>query len=212
MDNPIGPSSTNHTTGIVTFNVELNAQVPGKQSPVLLAYRALQQEYIKRDTSKHWLRRYFSKNERTIRRLDKELDTVLKTQIRKEHENIMNGDKAHRSVATLSLSGVETLTPEILQQTSDTCRGFLFAGHDTTSILMQWVFYELSKRPASLKALRDELDDVFGTDPTCASVMEQLSGGAAGELMSCLSCMFSHYFRFSPLYFRRVHNVSCAVH
>lgn len=175
-------------TGIVTFNVELNAQIPGKQSPVLLSYRALQQEYIKRDTSKHWLRRYFSENERNIRRLDKELDTVLKGVIRNEHEKIMKGDKQHRSVATLSLTGVEKLTPEILQQTSDTCRGFLFAGHDTTSILMQWVFYELSRRPASLKALREELDNVFGPHPSPSSVMEQLSGPNNGELMSRLAC------------------------
>lgn len=177
-----------HSLGIVTFNVELNAQIPGKQSPVLLSYRALQEEYVKRDMTKHWLRRYFTENERKIRKLDNELDTALKTVIRKEHEKVMNGDKQHRSVATLSLSGVETLTPEILQQTSDTCRGFMFAGHDTTSILMQYVFYEIARRPASREALKKELDSVFGPDPSPASVMSQLSGPANGELMGRLSC------------------------
>jgi cytochrome P450 len=136
---------------------------------------------------------YFTENERKIRRLDNELDTVLKTVIRKEHEKIMNGDKQHRSVATLSLSGVETLTPEILQQTSDTCRGFLFAGHDTTSILMQWVFYELARHPTSMEALTKELDSVFGPDPNPASVMEQLSGPSNGELMGRLTCKYLHF-------------------
>ncbi|KAK9771674.1 putative Cytochrome P450 52A11 [Seiridium cardinale] len=173
--------------GIVTFDMELNAQIPGKQSPVLLTYRELSHAYIARDVTKHWLRRYFTENERKIRRLDKKLDVILKENIQKEHAKIIRGDAtASRSVATLSLHGIEKLTPEILQQTSDTCRGFLFAGHDTTSILMQWAFYELSRSPSALKALRDELDGVFGPDPNPSAVTEQLLGPGNGELLNRL--------------------------
>lgn len=169
--------------------MDLNAQIPGKQSNVLLTYRALSQAYIKRDVAKHWLRRYFTENERTIRRLDKKLDNILKEEIISQHRKLISGDAtASRSVASLSLHGIDVLTPEILQQTSDTCRGFLFAGHDTTSILLQWCFYELHRRPSSAKTLKDELDEVFGTDPSPRSVIDQLSGPEAGKLLARLPC------------------------
>ncbi|KAL0939601.1 cytochrome p450 [Colletotrichum truncatum] len=173
--------------GIVTFDMDLNAQVPGKQSKVLTTYRALSHAYIKRQEGKHWLRTYFTENERTIRRLDKELDTILKEEIVRQHKAFKAGDvTASRSVAALSLHGIDQLTPEILQQTSDTCRGFLFAGHDTTSILLQWCFYELHRRPASALALKEELDEVFGSDPNPKSVIDQLSGHEAGKLLARL--------------------------
>ncbi|KAF6792641.1 cytochrome p450 [Colletotrichum sojae] len=173
--------------GIVTFDMDLNAQVPGKQSKVLTTYRSLSHAYIKRPEGQHWLKRYFTENERTIRRLDKELDQILKGEIIRQHKAFKAGDHAaSRSVAALSLHGIDELTPEILQQTSDTCRGFLFAGHDTTSILLQWCFYELHRRPESAKALKEELDEVFGTDPSPKSVIDQLSGHEAGKLLARL--------------------------
>ncbi|KAH8900730.1 cytochrome P450 52A11 [Thozetella sp. PMI_491] len=173
--------------GIVTFDMELNAQIPGKQSKVLTTYRALSYAYMKREVGKHWLRRYFSENERTIRRLDKELDKILKDEIVRQHKVFKAGNgTASRSVAALSLHDIDELTPEILQQTSDTCRGFLFAGHDTTSILLQWCFYELHRRPASSQALKEELDEIFGPDCRPKSVIDQLSGPQAGKLLTRL--------------------------
>ncbi|KXJ87340.1 cytochrome P450 52A11 [Microdochium bolleyi] len=161
--------------GLITFNLDLNAQVPGQQSPVLQTYRALQQSYVKRNNTLHWLLRYFTPNEWRIRSLDKKLDVVLKDTIRKQHAKLLADQKEDaRSVMALSLKGIEKLTPEILQQTSDTCRGFLFAGHDTTSILLQWMFYEISRRPASFTALKEELDEVFGPDSSPSSVIAQM--------------------------------------
>lgn len=87
---------------------------------------------------------------------------------------------------TLSLQDVETLTPQILQQTSDTLRGFLFAGHDTTSILMQWAYYELLRCPRALKALQDELDEVFDSDPNPSAVTEKLLAPGGEKLMTRL--------------------------
>ncbi|KXH68975.1 cytochrome P450 52A11 [Colletotrichum salicis] len=173
--------------GIVTFDMDLNAQIEGKQSEVLLTYRALSQAFNKRIPGKNWMRQYFTDNERTLRRLDKKLDGILKEEIKKQHKELLSGaDTASRSVATLSLQGIDVLTPEILQQTSDTLRGFLFAGHDTTSILLQWCFYELHRRPQSAKDLKDELDEVFGPDQSPKSVIEQLKSPEAGKLLARL--------------------------
>lgn len=174
--------------GIVTFDMDLNAQIDGRQSEVLLTYRALSQAFNRRPFGERWwLRDYFTKNEREIRYLDNKLDLILKEEIRKQHQKLLAGaDTTSRSVATLSLHGIDTLTPNILQQTSDTLRGFLFAGHDTTSILLQWCFYELHRCPTSAKALRNELDEVFGSDSNPKAIIKQLRGPNASNLLTRL--------------------------
>ena len=46
---------------------------------------------------------------------------------------------------------------------------FRLAGHETTSTLLQWVSYEISKRPDVVKSLQDEVDRVLnGREPTYA--------------------------------------------
>ncbi|KAF1979709.1 cytochrome P450 52A11 [Bimuria novae-zelandiae CBS 107.79] len=173
--------------GIVTFNMDLNAQIEGKQSDVLLTYRALSNAFNKRPFGAKWWKEYLTQNEREIRRLDAKLDNILKEEIKKQHKDLLaNPDTTSRSVATLSLHGIPKLTPQILQQTSDTLRGFLFAGHDTTSILLQWCFYELHRRPKSAQDLKTELDTVFGPDALPSSVMDQLRGPEAGKLLARL--------------------------
>lgn len=71
-----------------------------------------------------------------------------------------------RSVLALALQDVETLTPKLSQIIADQCKTFLFAGHDTTSILLQRLFYALSIHPACLAKIRSEHDSIFGAaDP-----------------------------------------------
>ncbi|KAK2602743.1 hypothetical protein N8I77_009251 [Diaporthe amygdali] len=171
--------------GIVTFDQDLNAQIPGKESPVLTAYRECQLAFITARPSKLPLPKWWVG--RHIRRLSNKLDDVLKDVIRQGYSRVLAGDVNSRSVMALSLQGIDKLTPQILQQTSDTIRGFLFAGHDTTSILMQWAFYELSRRPVSQKALRDELDEVLGPDPSPSAVSDKLLGPDAGMLVARLT-------------------------
>lgn len=176
--------------GIVTFDMNLNAQIDGKQSEVLLTYRALSQAFNKRPFGGVGWRDYFSANEREIRSRDKRLDSILKAEIKKQHKSLLNGSTdtkmKNRSVATLSLHGINKLTPQILQQTSDTLRGFLFAGHDTTSILLQWAFYELHIHPPAAQTLKEELDSVFGSDPHPSAVVNALRESDAGSLLNRL--------------------------
>lgn len=68
-----------------------------------------------------------------------------------------------RSVLSLSLADFETLTPEIMEETCDQLKTFLFAGHDTTSTAIIWSIYELSRHPHALDAVNSELDRLFGT-------------------------------------------------
>ncbi|KAJ4339409.1 hypothetical protein N0V95_007787 [Ascochyta clinopodiicola] len=173
--------------GIVTFDMDLNAQIEGSQSDVLLTYRALSQAFNKRPFGGVGLRDYFTTNEREIRRLDKKLDGILKTEIVKQHRRLLAGDSTpSKSVATLSLAGITNLTPQILQQTSDTLRGFLFAGHDTTSILLQWAFYELHTHPQTLHTLCAELTRVLGPATSPSDIATRLRAPDAGVLLANL--------------------------
>lgn len=176
--------------GIVTFDMDLNAQIDGKQSEVLLTYRALSEAFNKRPFGGVGWRDYFSTNEREIRYRDKKLDGILKAEIKKQHKSLLTDGidtkTKNRSVATLSLHGIDKLTPQILQQTSDTLRGFLFAGHDTTSILLQWAFYELHTHPSVAATLAEELTSVFGASTSPTSVIDQLRGSEAGPLLARL--------------------------
>lgn len=177
--------------GIVTFDMDLNAQIDGKQSEVLLTYRALSQAFNKRPFGGVGWRGYYSANEREIRAKDKHLDRILKAKIKEQHKALLSGDvdtkPKNKSVATLSLDGIDRLTPQILQQTSDTLRGFLFAGHDTTSILLQWAFYELHTHPSAARTLGEELDNVFGSDAHPSAVVKALRASDVGVLLSRLS-------------------------
>lgn len=152
---------------------------------MLIAYRECQVAFLTPRHSKIYPKWWM---DRHVNRKSAKLDQVLKGLIRDEFNRKSQGLSTGRSAMALSLADVDVLTPAILQQTSDTLRGFLFAGHDTTSILMQWAFYELGRRPAALQALRDELDEVFGPDPTFAAVKEKIVAPGGEKLMTRLPC------------------------
>ncbi|KAH4109701.1 hypothetical protein HBH98_035150 [Parastagonospora nodorum] len=96
------------------------------------------------------------------------LDVAIKKCIQAKFD-AMQADKSHskdRSVLALSLKDTETLTPFIMQNIADQVKTFLFAGHDTTSILLQRLFYTLSIYPSCLAKIRAEHDSIFGdSDP-----------------------------------------------
>ena len=51
---------------------------------------------------------------------------------------------------------------------------FLFAGHETTSSLMDWVLFELGNSPEWRQKLRDEHQQVVGNEPITMSQIRQL--------------------------------------
>lgn len=46
--------------------------------------------------------------------------------------------------------------------------------HDTTSILLQWAIYELSRTPHALAAIKTELDKLLGSDTSPTTTKETL--------------------------------------
>lgn len=64
----------------------------------------------------------------------------------------------------LSLKGAQTLDAEFKAAAIDQVRVFIFAGHDTSSSVICYCYYHLSKDQKALAAIRKELNEVFGED------------------------------------------------
>ena len=83
------------------------------------------------------------------------------------------------SITTFSscFSILATLRPVSLSVTTRSClrpRQFFFAGHETTSSALSWVWLELARNPDVANALRDELTPVLGGRSPKLSDLESL--------------------------------------
>ena len=105
-----------------------------------------------------------------------------------------------RSVLALSFEGVSELDAHTLQQSVDQIKTFLFAGHDTTSITLQWAFYELSRNPRAQAALAAELDSVLGpaADPASVAATLLARGESALQNLTYLSAVIKETLRLYP--------------
>ncbi|KAJ5615091.1 hypothetical protein N7537_000205 [Penicillium hordei] len=93
-----------------------------------------------------------------------------------------------------------SLTPEVLDRTCDQLKAFLFAGHDTTSILLQWTFYELSRTPQVLRRVCLELDEIFGPDSDPTHIRAQIleHGENVLQRMTYTSAVIKEILRLYP--------------
>ena len=120
------------------------------------------------------------------RRLGKRIDTLVRALVCQKYAearsqqatNPANNSqpKSISSIVALSFQDCssETLTPSQLTETSDQVRTFLWAGHDSLTSSLQWTFYELSRTPRALQAVRDELDSVLGPETDPAAICSRL--------------------------------------
>lgn len=131
------------------------------------AYRELLESYTKEQMDLPWFltprmewRRY---------QLAKRLRLTLRQVVYQAFSQRDDRTTKSRSILSLSLQGIDHLTPQVVDEVCDQLNTFLFAGHDTTGVLLSWMFYELSRTPHALKAVRDELDGIFGPGEQNAS-------------------------------------------
>lgn len=174
--------------GAVTMGVDFRAQHPESsgQSEFIRLYEELLSTYgIGASRLPEWVhvrrewRRY---------RLSSRIDSLLETMIREKHAGErLDGKVGSRSVLSLSLQGSQELSGDLLDETRDQIKTFLFAGHDTTGILLAWIFYEFARSPSVLKAVRDELDEIFGPSPDPATVRERLLAPGGEDLIQRMS-------------------------
>jgi cytochrome P450 len=177
--------------GAITMNVDFDAQhsESSAQGEFIRLYDQLLQQFGATDGRLPWW--MYPRREFARWRLAKQIDQRLDDIIRQKHAEQLqlkrtqqeaNGKTARsRDILSLSLQDSEELTPEMLSETRDQIKTFVFAGHDTTGILMAWLFHELSRTPRALQAVRDELDELFGRDADPAVVRRKLLDDDGGE-------------------------------
>jgi cytochrome P450 len=178
-DFPLGELLTDLTfdiIGVVSMDVDFGAQLDeAHQSDYIHAYKALLAEFEDIDYSLprpgRAVRRWWK-----TRKMDRLLTGLVKAKLTEYRQ--LGADNKSRSIISLASQGSGPLTQDMLQVVVDQVKSFMFAGHDTTSITMQWAFYELSRHPRVLEAVRAELDAVFGADLEPSIVREKfLAGG-----------------------------------
>ncbi|KAJ8106096.1 hypothetical protein OPT61_g9768 [Boeremia exigua] len=158
--------------GQVVTNVDSHAQdeALAHKNDFLRNFRLLSETYISGsgvgleaiNPWKQFWRYYYS------RRMDAALFKIIrdKFDMIQQFRGTGTQQTKDRSVLALAIQDVEQLTPKISQVIADQCKTFLFAGHDTTSILLQRLFYALSIHPFCLAKIRAEHDSIFGSrDP-----------------------------------------------
>ncbi|KAI6089259.1 cytochrome P450 [Hypoxylon rubiginosum] len=188
--------------GAAVIEVDLDAQHidPSKQTEVIRLFKELVQTYNDDKNNLPWwivpsttLRRH---------RLAKRIDTLVRNMLQRKYAEIKEEAEGNRSrsIVALSLQDTESLTPELLSTTSDQIRSFLFAGHDTNTSMLQWAFYELSRTPRALKAVRDELDEILGpgSDPRTVCTTLAAKGEHLLPRMHYVNAVIKETLRLHP--------------
>ncbi|KAK2012892.1 cytochrome P450 [Colletotrichum eremochloae] len=103
-----------------------------------------------------------------IELLRKTAEEVLET--RKEHPS------ARKDLLSAMLNGVDPKTGQKMTDTSiiDNLITFLIAGHETTSGLLSFAFYELLRSPAAYRKAQQEVDEVVGQGPITIDHLSRL--------------------------------------
>lgn len=155
-------------TGNLTFDIissvvmdrDFGAQNKDEPSEFITTYRELFHTYANEQSDLPW---YFTPlTEWMRRRLAGRIRGTLRNVVREAFKDRQADSNKSRSILSLSLKEVDILTANALDETVDQLNTFLFAGHDTTSILVCWIIYELCRTPHALQAVRDEMDGLFG--------------------------------------------------
>ncbi|KAJ6519419.1 cytochrome P450 [Mycena sanguinolenta] len=181
----------------VALDFDMNAQT-NNPTEFMRKYRALIETYITEHLDLPWWCTPLTQWKR--RNLSKWVRSSLRGMVRERYSDGLSGASS-RSILSMSLQGIDTLTPEVVDVTCDQISSFLFAGHDTTSTLMSWALYELSRTPHALRAIRAELDSLFGPDPSPDAIREcLLAPGGEGLLnrMPYTSAVLKETLRLWP--------------
>ncbi|OHF03048.1 cytochrome P450 [Colletotrichum orchidophilum] len=96
-------------------------------------------------------------------KFQQDIDT-LRTTAREVLESRKEGKSNRRDLLTAMLEGVDTKTGKKMTDESimDNLITFLIAGHETTSGLLSFAFYQLLKHPEAYRKAQQEVDEVVG--------------------------------------------------
>src|SRR5438552_17616528 len=90
------------------------------------------------------------------------LDNSIRKQV-KAHGKVTSNKRwtsGSGDILDLALSDTEYGTQATTSEIIDQMKSFFFAGNDSSSATLSWVYVYLSRNPETLVSLRKELDDV----------------------------------------------------
>jgi cytochrome P450 len=119
----------------------------------------------------------------------KDLDRWLHSQIR-SHFETMEQKGAAKDIIDLAIQ--EFGTSLSIEEYSDAAKSFLFAGHETTSTMLSWLYWLLTQHPEAMAKMREEHERVFGPNGGDAEdIIHQLleKPSKLSELKYNLQCM-----------------------
>ncbi|KAJ8122726.1 hypothetical protein ONZ43_g1147 [Nemania bipapillata] len=167
----------------VTMNVDFGAQKMDQPNEFTSAYHELFETYASEQMDLPWF--FTPLKEWRRRQLANRVRKRLTSIVQHAYGNRKHQSVKSRSILSLSLEdNTSTIPDRVINEACDQLSTFLFAGHDTTSILLSWMFYELGRTPHAMQALRDELDNIFGPDPSPYIVRDKLLSDGGQELLN----------------------------
>ncbi|KAK3994298.1 cytochrome P450 [Cladorrhinum sp. PSN332] len=168
--------------GAVAMGVDLNSQSKDHQGELIQLFNKLLSTYLNDKADLPWWLVPHVSIRRQIygKRIDSILNAIIRTKWAsfKKEQGESADKKKDKSILALSFHEYanrrDELTQSEITSTRDQLKTFLLAGHDTTSTAFCWILYELSRTPRALKAVRKELDSVFGPDPNLNTITSVL--------------------------------------
>ncbi|KAK8037379.1 cytochrome P450 [Apiospora marii] len=204
IETPLLPLLVNLTfdiIGAVTMDVDLQAQRTEGQGEMIRLFGELLSCYLDDKADYPWW--VIPRVERRRNRLGKRIDNILRDIVRQKHDEYqLNPESASsRSILSLSFQDTQSLSSEVLDTTVDQLKSFLLAGHDTTSTTLSWVFYELMRTPRALRAVREEIRTVLGSNQDPKSIRGRLLEETGPDLinqMPYISAVIKETLRLHP--------------
>ncbi|KAL3474422.1 cytochrome P450 [Aspergillus californicus] len=184
--------------GATVLDIDLDAQHSdqGQQGELVRAFTKLIGAYLDHKINLPWW--FNPAGELKRRRLGQRVDSLLKSTIRRRHEERQQqryygkgkkqaqSPRLSSSIISLSLQDADTqvLSEDLVNQTCDQVRTFLVAGRDPPSVTLAWVFYEISRTPRVQAAIQAELDVLFGPGTDADAVRSGLASPAGPNLLN----------------------------
>ena len=118
-----------------------------------------------------------------------DLDSWLRTQIR---SHLAAAEQIQKRSDIIDVAIHESKGSLSLEEYTACAKGFLFAGHDTTSSLLSWLYYHLTQYPEVMSKMKEEHERVFGPDGKDTDGIKQQileTPAKLSELKYTMQCM-----------------------
>ncbi|KAM3498873.1 hypothetical protein MY10362_007833 [Beauveria mimosiformis] len=205
----VAASLTIDVIGAVVMDEEFHAQIDCGSSPqreIVHLFFEILQTYTSRHSQRWWTILSMEKKRRRLtRQLRPLLEDLVSRKFAEYRQQMSLGNKPAKPRSMLALAfsaGGETEpTPVAVSNACDQLMTFFFAGHDSTGVLLSWIFYELSCCSRARDCVREELDALFGKDTRAEVVQEALRSEAGPTLvkkMKYISAVVKETLRLYP--------------